>query len=160
MKKVVALIIFLFAVSYAAALPVRADFGTGSAQYDLPYPGVLPDSPLWPVKDLRDRLIGLFIFDPVAKGHYEVRLADKKLAMAQVLINSGQKELGEKALTWAADGYNRAVDKVEEAKLKKLKYETLISRLSLFASKYNDSVGLSQPIHRIKKLFTDQFSNP
>ncbi|OGG06802.1 hypothetical protein A2872_01060 [Candidatus Gottesmanbacteria bacterium RIFCSPHIGHO2_01_FULL_42_12] len=158
--KIISLIILLFVLSFAVSSPVSAEISTNSAKYDLPYPGILPDSPLWPIKDLRDKLIGLVVFDPVIKGQYELRLADKKLAMAQVLINTGKGELGEKVLIWASDGYDRAIDRAEESKLKKLNYETLASRLSLFAAKYAEVSGLSKPTERIRKLFIENITNP
>ncbi|HSW97310.1 MAG TPA: hypothetical protein VLF89_05800, partial [Candidatus Saccharimonadales bacterium] len=33
-------------------------------QYDLPYPGLLPDNPLYSLKVLRDKIVEFFISDP------------------------------------------------------------------------------------------------
>lgn len=62
--------------------------------YAFPYPGVLPDSPLWIFKAVRDRLLLWVTFDKVAKTELLLLYADKRLEAAKVLIEGGKPDIG------------------------------------------------------------------
>lgn len=51
-------------------------------EYALPYPGMLPDHPLFFLKRLRDSLMEMLISDPMKKAEFYLLQADKRLAMA------------------------------------------------------------------------------
>lgn len=53
---------------------------TSTIDYVLPYPGILPNHPLYFVKELRDRIIELLVVDPVRKAEFYLLQADKWLA--------------------------------------------------------------------------------
>lgn len=53
--------------------------------YILPYPGMLPDNPLYPLKMVRDRLLFIFTRDSVRRVNLEIHLGDKRLAMGKAL---------------------------------------------------------------------------
>ncbi|KKS97864.1 MAG: hypothetical protein UV73_C0004G0006 [Candidatus Gottesmanbacteria bacterium GW2011_GWA2_43_14] len=72
--------------SAAEALPTPVD-------YHLPYPGMTPDHPLYTVKKIRDWLLLNFNRDPVRKVEIHLLLADKKLVMAELLINKRNTRL-------------------------------------------------------------------
>ncbi len=103
MKKAILLMVlaglpFFFAsrvLAQETALPTPPPL---KVDYPLPYPGVLPDSPLWVFKDLRDRLVSFLLFDPLTKARYYLLLADKRLAAGITLINYGKNALGEKTI--------------------------------------------------------------
>ena len=71
------------------ATPMLADTSSPSAQtqpvllsnveYDLPYPGLLPDNPLYILKVMRDGIVGFFISDPLEKSKFDLLQADKRL---------------------------------------------------------------------------------
>ena len=52
---------------------------TASAEYILPYPGMLPDNPLYKLKIARDRLMLLFIRNPASRAEKYISLADRQL---------------------------------------------------------------------------------
>ncbi len=62
--------------------------------YDLPYPGLLPDHPLYIIKVFRDRIVLLFTRDQLRRIEIKRHLADKRLSMGKALINKGKIELG------------------------------------------------------------------
>ncbi len=131
--------------------------------YVLPYPGVLPDSPLWPIKDLRDKVIGLFVFDPVAKGQYNLHLADKRLAAGMALIDGGKRELGLRTLVSAEQYLSKALEKDVEARLRKIDTATLDAQLSKAVRKHMEIISekageealrdATNIYNRIRKLF-------
>ncbi len=77
--------------------PAQVDVG-----YAFPYPGrIRPDSLLWPVKAIRDRLWLLVTFNPVKKAEVMLLFADKRLAFVQSLFESGKSDLAASTLTKA-----------------------------------------------------------
>ena len=62
--------------------------------YYLPYPGILPDHFIWPVKVLRDKLWLFVTRDPMRKAQLLLLFADKRVGMARELIKGGKPALG------------------------------------------------------------------
>ena len=58
-------------------------------QYRLPYPGMLPDHPLYKVKVLRDKIMLVLTQDPEKKVQYHLTLANKQLLMSKLLVDKG-----------------------------------------------------------------------
>lgn len=89
--KQTALFVFFFTLLLIVfALPLSAQESTSSAMeltvdYSLPYPGILPDNPLYVFKAMRDRVISWFISDPKHKAAFDLLLADKRLSGAFAL---------------------------------------------------------------------------
>lgn len=52
-------------------------------EYQLPYPGILPNHPLYAVKVIRDRAMEFFTRDPLKKAELYLLFADKRINMAQ-----------------------------------------------------------------------------
>lgn len=64
--------------------------------YNLPFPGILPDHPLYPMKEIRDKILLNFTRDPVKKYHLNLLFADKHLIMGQLLVEKGNIPLAQK----------------------------------------------------------------
>lgn len=56
-------------------------------QYDLAFPGILPDHPLYKLKILRDRMQLAMTSDPKARIHLLLRLADKRMLTTAMLVD-------------------------------------------------------------------------
>jgi len=69
--------------------------------YLLPYPGILPNHPLYWSKMIRDRVQLLTTKDPTKKMQLFLLFADKRLAAGQLLIATGDKGLGVSTITKA-----------------------------------------------------------
>ena len=87
-----------------------------NVQYDLPYPGILPDNPLYFLKALRDNVENLFITDPLKKANYDLLMADKRLAAADDLLKKGKIDLSITTLSKAENYFYLAVQQVTTAK--------------------------------------------
>lgn len=57
-----------------------------SVDYTLPYPGLLPDNPLYFIKTVRDKLVSFFITDPQKQAKFDLLQADKRLAAGEYLL--------------------------------------------------------------------------
>lgn len=93
------LIFFLFNSSVLAVTGVAQSTlpsfvsPTPTVEYDLPFAGLLPDNPLYPVKALRDRILLFFTNDPVKKLQLKLLFADKRLVMGRLLWEKGNYDL-------------------------------------------------------------------
>lgn len=108
-------------VSYVFTTPIPDATKVLSAQtseidYQLPFPGkVLPDSPIWTIKVIRDRIWLALTFDPQKKAELNLLFADKRLAASRILFESGKPDIafsvlskGEKYLELSFEEENRA----------------------------------------------------
>ena len=66
-----------------------------SDNYVLPYPGILPNHRLYPLKALRDNFLEFFTRVPIQKANLYLLFADKRINMAQILARDGEWELAE-----------------------------------------------------------------
>jgi hypothetical protein len=70
--------------------------------YTLPYPGnILPDSFLWPLKALRDRIWLFITTDQLKKVELKILFADKRIGGAVTLFGKGKNEIALSTLTKA-----------------------------------------------------------
>ncbi len=92
MKKLIVILLSFFLLTHS---PVAAqELSSESAgltqvetvDYTLPYPGILPDNPLYPLKAFRDRMVSVLIADPVKKSLFNLLQADKRLQSAVYLL--------------------------------------------------------------------------
>ncbi len=76
-----------------------------SIEYTLPYPGILPDHPLYPLKKIRDKILDFLIRDPMKRIEYYLLMSDKRYAMGIFLTASGKYDLAVQTLDEAEDFY-------------------------------------------------------
>lgn len=97
--------------STATAAIMQQPEVTKSAQvnYELPYPGMLPDSPLYFLKQIRDWILDKLIMDPVKKAEFYILQADKRLVMGTTLDQAGKNVLGEQVISKGEKYMNNAM---------------------------------------------------
>jgi hypothetical protein len=106
-----------------------------NVDYYLPYPGILPDHPLYWVKMIRDRLVLLTTTSRPAKADKLLLYADKRLGAAWALLDGGKQALGVSTLTKAEKYLEQAAAAAGDAAFKErlgkavLKHEEVIRRL-------------------------------
>ena len=87
---------------------------TVKVEYYLPYPGILPDSPLYKVKAARDRVMLWLGLDGGKKAKRELLYADKRIGAAAALADGGQMELAVSTATKAEKYLELAVNRVRK----------------------------------------------
>jgi len=70
-------------------------------EYTLPFPGMLPDHPLYFLKRFRDTILEKLISDPIRKAEFYVLQGDKRLQMGVSLFATGKAPLGESTVSKA-----------------------------------------------------------
>lgn len=61
--------------------------------YTLPYPGLLPDHPLYIIKTVRDRVLDFTTRDTIKKAELYLVLSDKRAAMSLALADKGKQKM-------------------------------------------------------------------
>lgn len=74
---------------------------TTTVEYALPYPGILPDHPLYLLKNLRDQIFEWLIADPIRKTEFYTLQGDKRVNMAVFLQAKGNEFMALDSLTKA-----------------------------------------------------------
>lgn len=88
---------------------------TTQVDYQLASPGpVLPDSPLWPLKAIRDRIWYAIVSDPGKKADLYLLFADKRLGASAILFGQGKDDIAYSTLTKAEKYLELALSKEEE----------------------------------------------
>jgi len=124
MKKMFLLLtLFLFpAVVFAssatsAATQTNVEVTTATkVEYELPYPGILPDHPLYILKQVRDWILDKLIVDSVKKAEFYILQADKRLNMGVILAAKGNETLSEQVISKGEKYMNNALTLLSSAK--------------------------------------------
>lgn len=99
--------------------PTPTPTASPSAQkvdYVLPYPGILPDHVLYPLKMLRDKILDFLTREPIKKTEFLILMADKRLGAGKTLTDFGKVNLGESTISKGEKYLERAINKAEEAR--------------------------------------------
>lgn len=91
---------------------------TVKSDYVLPYPGILPDHPLYMLKTMRDSILDFLITDPMKKAEFYILVADKHLNSGIFLLNKQKESLAAQSVTAAEQYMEKSVDLVTQAKEK------------------------------------------
>ena len=103
------LLLFIVLLFPAVVCAATSTSSAQPVQYDLPYPGMLPNSPLYFLKQTRDWILDKLIVDPVKKTEFYILQGDKRLVMGGQLLNSGSGALGEQTISKGEKYMNNAV---------------------------------------------------
>lgn len=114
---------------------------TPTLEYSLPYPGILPDHPLYFLKTLRDKILEKFTKDPVKKIYLQLLLADKRLAMGKLLWEKGNKDLSLSTLSKGEKYLLKASQNLVTLKNKQDLPPGLADKLELAAKKHEEVIS-------------------
>lgn len=95
---------YLLLIAFVIVVPFVTYFVLGASDslvkipqekvaYNLPYPGLLPDSPLYLAKMVRDRITDFLTRDNLKKAELYLLYSDKRAAMSLILANKGKSQL-------------------------------------------------------------------
>lgn len=108
--------------------------------YTLPYPGLLPDNPLYPLKMLRDRIILFLINDSAKRTEYYLLQADKRLQAGVFLYRKdpSKLELSLDTLGKAEQYFSKAVYEVEKVRKERKDAGGLLNNLQRASLKHEE----------------------
>ncbi|MCR4329564.1 MAG: DUF5667 domain-containing protein [Candidatus Roizmanbacteria bacterium] len=82
---IVIVLLLFFSILFVRDLAQQSVFGTISQK--LPFPGILPDNKLYPLKAFRDKLLVYTTRDAMKKAQLLQHLSDKRIASAGMMDN-------------------------------------------------------------------------
>ncbi|MBI2031655.1 MAG: hypothetical protein HYT08_03505 [Candidatus Levybacteria bacterium] len=150
MKKILFLLVFFsfysFSINFSFAQ--GAQDSTASAEvteeikYALPYPGLLPDNPLYFLKAIRDRVVNFLISDSVKKADFNLLQADKRLNEGVMLFEKGKAKhsLAVTTVSKAENYFDEAIRQINQAKEQKKETKDITGRLYQAALKHEEVI--------------------
>ncbi len=143
------LILYFFATSVSFAQNISSssanstsssDTQKQSIDYTLPYPGILPDNPLYPLKMIRDRIVLFLINDSSKRAEYYLLQADKRLQAGVFLYRKDPRKisLALDTLGKAEQYLSKAVKEVSRAKQEKKDVGWLLGKLQQASLKHEE----------------------
>ena len=137
-----------------------------SVDYALPYPGLLPDNPLYFLKVSRDRIVSFLISDSLKKAEFDLLQADKRISAALYLFNSTKKNQKTTELiistTSKAENYlEQSITKIREAKKEGKDTADLLRRLKDAVRKHSEvlkMLNITSEAQRVK-VFQQEVDN-
>lgn len=131
-------------------------------QYYLPYPGILPDHFLYPLKMVRDRIWLWLTTNSLKKVEVLLLFADKRLGAGKFLIEGNKIGYGITTLEKAEKYLERAVFQLEEAKKKGFQVEEVAQKLRNASDKHKEVLeNLAQGLSgQVKELIERLYFYP
>lgn len=109
--------------------------------YPLPTAGlVLPDSPFWPLKALRDRIWYLISPSPLKKAELALLFSDKRLVSAQTLLKDGKAGIAISTLTKGEKYLEVATDEEKIARSENYNTSAFLVKLATASLKHREVI--------------------
>lgn len=124
------------------------------SNYELPYPGLLPDSPLYIFRVTRDKIINLLISAPLKKAEFNLLQADKRLNAGIYLVNKNKIPLAITTISKAENYFDQALKSIEEARKEGMNIGEIAGRL-MDSSRKHQEVLMSLEEKAPKNFKTD-----
>lgn len=135
-----------------------------NVEYTLPYPGMLPDNPLYTFKAMRDRMIEFLISTPIKKSEFYLLSSDKRVNTGYYLILKNKDEMGVLYISKSnnymsmaiTEGYNakeNGKEILQKIKTSIKKHKQLITEVESKVDKKNRT-KLEYEIKRLDKMST------
>lgn len=107
-------------------------------EYQLPYPGLLPDNPLYFIKAARDRIIDFLISDPLKKSEFYLLQADKRLQGGVYLADKEKFELSETTISKGENYFQDAITHIKRAKEQGMDITVSLGRMQTSSKKHSE----------------------
>lgn len=136
------LLAFFIAVYITFATAAYAQIASSSSQmqvdYQLPYPGLLPDNPLYFLKAFRDNLTAFFLSKPLDKAQFDLLQSDKDIQASYLLVTqqAGKEELADTMFTQGQEHFAQAIAQATSAKKQGYSITDLSKKLDLSNKKH------------------------
>lgn len=106
--------------------------------YYLPYPGILPDHFLWPLKAARDKAWLFLTRDSMKRAQLNLLFADKRVGMARELVRGGKSELGVSIAARSGQYLDASWNEVEKAEQKGVDTASFLTTLAKASLKHRE----------------------
>lgn len=84
--------------------------------YELPYPGMLPDHPLYILKVIRDGIVKILINDSMKRARFSLLSAEKRMYAGKMLVEKNKDALAVETIGKGNNYLNEALEAIEGVK--------------------------------------------
>jgi hypothetical protein len=172
MRKAILALFFVLFFTFTTTIPVLSQapisVGESSVIYELPYPGILPDHPLYFVKQLRDNLLEFLTRDNLKKAELYLLTSDKHLVMSTQLANKDKHELAINTLRKGERYFQKIVPILQASKKQGVRpSDDLMRQIQNSSIKHRDTIeefmssfpqGNSETLSEILELNKDTYA--
>lgn len=151
---VVCLLISSVSVSFAQTEDTSLSATPTPIDYQLPFPGLLPDHPLYFLRQFRDDLYGVLISGSLRHAEHSLLQADKRVEASAMLVKKRKVDLAEKTLSRAIVYYEDAITRVIEAKKQGMITDEFLRRLFVANLKHKEVINALEKNY--PKRFNDE----
>ncbi len=123
-------------------------------EYNLPYPGILPDNPLHIIKATRDKIVALLINDPIKKAEFNLLTSDKRVYAAQLLSEKNKGDVTIDTLSKSNNYFHESVAAAEEARSMGKNIDIVLHNLKLSGKKHLEVIETIKS--NLKKDYLEQ----
>lgn len=114
---------------------------TPDVEYELPFPGkILPDSPLWALKALRDKVWYKVTANPLKKAELALLFADKRLSSSVTLFESKETGVALSTLSKGEKYLELSVEMEKKARDEGFDTAAFLSRLATASLKHRQVI--------------------
>lgn len=133
------LVFFLIPPAFYFSQSQVVNLNQDKVEYNLPYPGILPDHPLFFIKEIRDKILIWTTRDHLKKAELYLLLSDKRAMMAMLLAKNGKDKPALTALSQAEEYFLKIPPLLEMSKKQGVTASSdLIQRLKLSNAKHKE----------------------
>lgn len=107
------------------------------SEYPLPYPGILPDNPLYVLKTTRDKVISFLVSDPIKKAEFNLLQSEKRLGGGLYLFKKGinKEKLAQETISKGENYFEEAIVSIQQAKKEGRNTTSIVEKLALSSKK-------------------------
>lgn len=129
---------------YATQIPLKSeeiDSTVSEIDYVFPYQGkILPDSPLWVFKAIRDRILFIFTLNPLKKAELALLYSDKRLILSKTMFENNKPDLGLMTLSKGEKYLEIAMENEVRAREAKIDTTNFLIKLSNASLKHREVI--------------------
>lgn len=120
-----------------------------SNDYQLAFPGILPDNPFYKLKVLRDKIWEAITTEPTRKVQLYLLFTDKQMAMVQALVDKHEISLAETTALKAEDNFTKIVFVYRDNNFSPTShmYQILLNAASKHQQVLNNAIKLAGSAH-------------
>lgn len=118
-----------------------ASFNGHKIDYQLPYPGLLPDNPLYFLKMIRDRIVGFLISDSLKKTEFNLLQSEKRTNAGLYLSRKGEFQLAETTISKGENYLDQAISSLREARKQGEDTKSLVNKMILSSMKQQEVIS-------------------
>lgn len=108
--------------------------------YQLPYPGILPDNPLYFLKMIRDKIVGLLISDPLKKAEFDLLQSEKRTNAGFYLSKKGEFALSESTVSKGENYFDLAISSVRQAEKQGENVKNIVHTMTVSSLKQQEVI--------------------